>query len=217
MIVQAALGRGGFILAYHLASRLAYVVGVGVALKQEDEHRSITRRLGLERGFQVFKRFAAALMNNDAISFFILCIVTEDTLHRDLPPIVPLVGIAFGLLGIGIKMWAARSLEQGAFFWRNFFFTPLPGAQYQPRGPYRFLNNPMYTIGYIHMYGWALVMGSLPGLIIAAFDQVAMLLFYQLVEKPHYARSATTLAQRDLTDRDDATSLRQQDGPVPLV
>jgi hypothetical protein len=36
------------------------------------------------------------------------------------------------------------------------------------------------------MYGWALANASLFGLIAAVFDQVAMLLFYHFVEKPHY-------------------------------
>ena len=37
-----------------------------------------------------------------------------------------------------------------------------------------------------HGQGLALVFGSLPGLILAAFDQASILAFYYRVEKPHY-------------------------------
>lgn len=187
--MQAVLDTSILIIGYHLASRLAYVVGVGVALKQEEEHKAFTRPHGIEGGFRKFRRIAAALMNNDAISFFLLCILTRDTIRADLPAAVPLVGVAFAIVGITVKVWAARSLAPGSFYWRN-FFAPAAPMPYDPRGPYRFMKNPMYTLGYIHMYGWALMMTSLPGLIAAAFDQVAMLMFYHYVEKPHYEQLA---------------------------
>ncbi|MGH2668454.1 MAG: methyltransferase, partial [bacterium] len=52
--------------------------------------------------------------------------------------------------------------------------------------PYRFLKNPMYTVGYLQTYGLALLTGSMPGLVAALFAQAAILLFYLLVEKPHF-------------------------------
>ncbi len=47
----------------------------------------------------------------------------------------------------------------------------------------------MYTVGYLQVYGLALLAGSLPGLAAALFDQAAILTFYRAVEKPHFDRS----------------------------
>ena len=175
----------GLLLGYHLASRLAYVVGVGVALTRQDRHQVFTRRDGVEAGFRRFRRLAAIVMNNDAVSFILLCIVTRSTLHVALPRMVLVAtGVIFVLIGVTLKLWAATLVGSANYYWRNFFapddFVAVPS------GPYRWFKNPMYTLGYLPTYGLALVLGSWPGLCAAAFDHVGILVFYHWVEKPHF-------------------------------
>ena len=172
------------IFAYHIASRLAYVLGVGFTLRRQDRTGCVTERHGVEGGFQRFRRTAALLMGNDAVSFVVLCLVSANTLRIDLPYALTVgVGVVFVVVGILTKLWAAATLGDG-YYWRNFFAPadPVPNAG----GPYRWLKNPMYTVGYLPTYGLALVTGSVLGLVAALFDQTAILLFYRLVEKPHF-------------------------------
>lgn len=173
------------ILSYHLASRLVYVLGVGFALTQQDRHQLFTRRRGVQAGFRRFRRIATALMSNDALSFILLCVLTRQTPHPGLSWAALWVGLPLLLLGITTKLWATARLGWSAYYWHNFFVADRPVPP-EPPGPYRFLKNPMYTIGYLHMYGFALVLGSLPGLIAAGFDHTAILAFYYWVEKPHF-------------------------------
>ena len=175
----------GAILGYHVASRLAYVIGVGVALRRQERHHVFTRNAGVEAGFRRFRRIAATLMNNDAVSFILLCVVTRRTGLTAPPPALLAVGVALILVGVAIKLWAAWRLGSAAYYWHN-FFAPDDRVGPDPPGPYRFLRNPMYTLGYLQTYGLALVCGSLPGLVVAAFDQAAILTFYHSVEKPHF-------------------------------
>lgn len=178
----------GLALGYHVLSRLAYVIGVGTALRRQDREQFFTRQDGAEAGFRRFRRFASTVMNNDAVSFVLLCLVTRDTLSLALPPGIRIAaGAVLIAIGMGIKVWAARSLGGEAYYWHNFFAEddPVPS---EPVGPYRYLNNPMYTIGYAHAYGAALLLGSKPALQVAVFDQVAVLLFHHWVEKPHFER-----------------------------
>src|SRR5256885_12672502 len=72
-------------LAYHLASRLAYVLYVGLTLKRQDRAEYLTQRYGVEAGFQRFRRVAAFVMANDAVSLAVLCLVSADTLRVGLP------------------------------------------------------------------------------------------------------------------------------------
>lgn len=175
-------------VVYHVASRLAYVIGVGVALTRQDRHQAFTRLHGVEPGFRRFRRFASILMNNDAASFVLLCLVTRDTLPWDLPLMVLAgAGLVCIFIGISIKLWAAARLGHSAYYWHN-FFVPVAPVPLDPPGPYRYLNNPMYTVGYLHAYGFALLVGSGAGLLAAAFDQIAILVFHELVEKPHFLR-----------------------------
>jgi protein-S-isoprenylcysteine O-methyltransferase Ste14 len=184
----------GVIIAYHLTSRLAYVVWVGTALTQQDRHQLFTRDEGVVAGFQRFRRRASRLMANDAASFVLLCVATRGGLHTGIPQ-----GIVFalsGLLvvaGIGTKVWAANTLGRKAYYWHNFFAPDNPPRR-GPSGPYRYLNNPMYTVGYLQVYGLALALGSLPGLVMALVDQVAILIFHHCVEKPHYQTLCATAA-----------------------
>src|SRR5438552_16751911 len=67
-------------LAYHLASRLAYVLYVGLALRRQERTGYFTRRYGPEEGFRRFRRAAAILMSSDAVSFVVLCDVSRQTL-----------------------------------------------------------------------------------------------------------------------------------------
>lgn len=175
-------------IAYHLASRLAYVIGVGVMLLRQDQHQWFTRRFGVAAGFHRFRRMAAIIMNNDAVSFVVMCLVTRQTMPASFRPALVLpAGIVLMLAGVSMKVWAAASLGSGAYYWENFFTAGSTKAP-DPPGPYRFLENPMYTIGYLHAYGFALACASLPGLLAAAFDQVAILVFHHRVERPHFLR-----------------------------
>lgn len=181
-------GEVALAVAYHVASRLAYVFGIGGALLAEQRHRRFTKEVGIEAGFRRFSRMASWLLNNDAASFIVLALVTRNTLQLALPPVVITV-LAILLIGggLGLKRWAASSLPPGAYHWRD-SFDPAAAPSGPPRGPYRWLPNPMYTVGYAHAYGFALLTRSSFGLLAAVFDQTAILLFHRIVEQPHYRR-----------------------------
>ena len=173
-------------LAYQVASRLAYVLGVGIALTRQHRHQVFTRKDGVEAGFRRFRRIAALLMNNDVVSLIVLCVVTRDTIAAGpSPALLRVTGVVFVIVGLWVKFAAARQLGAPSYYWHN-FFAPDQARPPLFTGPYRYLKNPMYTVGYLPAYGVALLCGSWFGLWGAAFDQIAILTFYYLVEKPHF-------------------------------
>ncbi len=173
-------------VGYQVASRLAYVVGVGIALTLQDRRQIFTRKDGVEAGFRRFRRLAALVMNNDVVSLIVLCVVTRDTIAAGPSAAVwRATGALFVIVGLWVKFAAARQLGAPSYYWHN-FFAPDQAPPPCPAGPYRYLKNPMYTVGYLPAYGFALVCGSWLGLLAAAFDQVAILTFYYWVEKPHF-------------------------------
>jgi len=174
-------------LAYHLASRLAYVLYVGLTLRRQDRTAYLTNRFGAEAAFRRFRRVAAVVMANDAVSLAVLCLASWNTLHLGLPRgVLIAVGAVLALVGVATKIWAAATLGDG-YYWHN-FFRPADRIAPKAAGPYRWLKNPMYTVGYLPVYGMALIASSAFGLIGALFDQIAILTFYHLVEKPHFER-----------------------------
>ena len=171
---------------YFLASRLAYVFWVGKALLDQERRQRFTREGGIEAGWLRFRRTASWIMNNDGVAFVALCLLTRNTLNLAWPRGVTLT-IAGALIaaGVGIKVWAAARLGGRAYYWHD-FFDPNDSIEVNPPGPYRYLNNPMYTLGYLQTYGLALLLGSLPGLIMSGFAQLAILGFHKVVEAPHF-------------------------------
>jgi protein-S-isoprenylcysteine O-methyltransferase Ste14 len=176
------------VFTYAILSRMAYVLFVGGVLRREDRDGVYTRRFGRAEAFRRFRRTAAIIMNHDAFALVLLSVVTRNTWRL---PVSPTVSIAIGgvlvVIGLGTKLWAARTLGSNAYYWHN-FFDPEAAIGPVSSGPYRFVSNPMYTVGYLQTYGLALIFRSFPGLIAAGFSQAAILTFYFVIEKPHFQR-----------------------------
>ena len=127
-------------------------------------------------------------MNNDAFAFVLLCLATRGTWQLAMSPSVSIaIGAVLVIIGLGTKLWAARTLGGDAYYWHN-FFDPEGAIGPVSTGPYRFISSPMYTVGYLQTYGLALILRSFPGLIAAGFLQIAILTFYFVIEKPHFQR-----------------------------
>lgn len=175
-------------LAYAVLSRLAYVLFVGAALRREEREQRYTKAFGVDEGYRRFRRTASIIMNHDAVAFFVCCVLTRDTLRLPVArPVAIAAGALLVIVGFGTKLWAARTLGSDAYYWRN-FFAPEESRGPEVRGPYRYFNNPMYTVGYLQTYGIALIFGSWPGLVLSLFLQASILAFYLLIEKPHFKR-----------------------------
>ena len=167
--------------AYAILSRMAYVLFVGMVLRRQERGGS-----GLTHS--QFRRRAAIVMNQDAFAFVVCCVATRNTWALPIAwPVSFAIGAVLAVLGLGTKLWAARTLGGDAYYWHN-FFEPDVAIGPVATGPYRFILSPMYTIGYLQTYGLALITRSFPGLIAAAFSQAAILTFYFVVEKPHFRR-----------------------------
>ena len=181
-------------LGGHLLARGAYVGFIWIGLARQQASSWWTGRWGIEGGFGRFRRGASIVMTIDAVSFVAVCLVDRNTL----PGIVPrmpaiVIGALLVLLGVGTKLWAARTLGNKAYYWYN-FFTPAVRVAPADTGPYRFVRNPMYTIGYLQTYGFALVTGSRAGLAASLFDQAAILAFHWRVERTHFERATRRTA-----------------------
>src|SRR5204863_1028984 len=136
--------------------------------------------------FRRFRRTAAVIMNHDAFALVVLCLATRNTWHLALPAVATVaVGALLVVIGLGTKLWAARTLGSDAYYWHN-FFDPEAAIGPVSTGPYRFISSPMYTMGYLQTYGLVLFLRSLPGMIVAGFLLVSILIFDFFIEKPHF-------------------------------
>jgi phosphatidylethanolamine N-methyltransferase len=128
-------------------------------------------------------------MNHDAVSFVLLCVLTYNTFPAGVSRVLlGTVGGALVIVGLGMKLWARAAVGPERYYWRDFLGTPAASSPSPVGGPYRFFRNPMYTVGNLHLAGLALVAASLPALGAALFSHTAILVFNQVVERPHVRR-----------------------------
>jgi protein-S-isoprenylcysteine O-methyltransferase Ste14 len=180
---QAPLALASFALA-----RLAYVWYTSFELRAQSLRLGLETRDVAEARHAVFHRRILRFQNIDGIAFVALCAATRSTLPFDAwEPVFMAVGALLIIAGVGTKTWAVRSLGPNSYTWHDFF---VPKERFEPcrTGPYRFLTDPMYTLGYLQTYGLALLCDSWYGLAGSLFAQASILIVNELVEKPHFRR-----------------------------
>lgn len=179
-------------IAWYGVSRLAYVGFLCGALLHTAGREAPADPAAQQSAWLRFRRRVSWVMDNDAAAFSALCVVTRGTLDVGLPLwATALLGTSLGVFGLAVKAWATASLRPGAYYWRN-FFLPAERAHVSAEGPYRWLSDPMYSVGYLPLYGLAVFMRSVPGLAGAAVAQATMLFIVARVERRVFTDEAPT-------------------------
>jgi len=87
------------------------------------------------------------------------------------------------IVGFGIKFWATWIVGIDTYYYKDLFFEKSHG-EWKESGPYKWVSNPMYGIGYLHSYCLGIMFGSIYGLIFAFICHVSIFIFYYLAESP---------------------------------
>ena len=188
--------QGPLALAYFVVARLSYVLYVSFELRAQSHRLGLEPRETAEARHVAFNRRALRLQNLDAIAFVSLCVATRTTISAwdNWEWAFIGSGVLLMVVGVGTKAWAVRCLGLDSYTWHDFF---VPKERFEPcrTGPYRFFTDPMYTLGYLQTYGLALVCGSWYGLAASLFSQASILIVNEQVEKPHFRRLCSAVAE----------------------
>jgi hypothetical protein len=101
--------------------------------------------------------------------------------------------VAYGLggvlfaIGLVVKVWATLIVGVDVYYYRDMFLGKKV-AGFAATGPYRYLANPMYGVGQLHAYGYAVLHRSLPGLLAVLVCHVLIYGFYYAAERPFIKR-----------------------------
>jgi protein-S-isoprenylcysteine O-methyltransferase Ste14 len=180
--------QGPLALAYFFIARLCYVAYVTVELRAQSLRLGLEPPKAAEVRYAGFHRSVLRLQNIDGIAFVSLSVSTRSTLPWDgWEPGYLAAGVLLVVVGFSSKAWAVRCLGLGSYTWHDFF---VPRERFEPcrSGPYRYFTDPMYTLGYLQTYGFALICDSWYGLAASLFAQATILIVNDQVEKPHFRR-----------------------------
>lgn len=166
------------------ATLIHYVLLFGMFRPNGWSHWFIAR-YGEEEGFRRYEALMAFVFFHNGASTALACTASLGALHAVAPSYVwTLLGLILSCVGLPTKIWATYIVGIDTYYYRDLFLHRSVG-EFRVAGPYKVFRNPMYGVGHLHGYGSALVAASLVGLLMVAFNQALVWLFYWMVEKPH--------------------------------
>lgn len=180
IIIVVANSGTAIAFAWAIGAHLAYLLYVGTSLRRAEATGDPVER---SHRFERFRAVASLLMAHDTLALGGLTLATRNTLDLPLVPAV-VIGGALGIAGTVCKVWAGRTLGLNGWFWRDFFIAPTP-EDARWGGLYRYLDNPMYTVGYVQAWALPMMVRSWHGMIAGLFAHATILVFWWIVERPH--------------------------------
>jgi protein-S-isoprenylcysteine O-methyltransferase Ste14 len=178
---------GRLTIPYFLFTLAFYYGGNAAVLRSNLPSRAVSR-LGEERAFRAYETLAGLMFLNQGLGVGCMAALHWHGVEGVVPaPLVLGAGIVLFATGLLIKLWATLTVGVDVYYFRDMFLGR-PLAPMADQGPYRFLRNPMYGVGQLQGYGYALLYGSLPGVLAAGAGHLLIYAFYWLAERPFVRR-----------------------------
>lgn len=178
-----------FAVWFFLISTSAYIAFLYVVLPQRGLRLWLIRKFGGEQeGYLTYEAVLSFLffINGSSIGYISAAFEQSLPFKIDKHIIQPLALLLF-VFGWIIKIWAAKVVGVDIYYLKDMFYGKKI-SKFVEEGPYKFINNPMYGLGQLQTYATALWYLSLPGLIAALINQLAIFSFYHLHEKKFIKR-----------------------------
>jgi protein-S-isoprenylcysteine O-methyltransferase Ste14 len=182
---------------YFLFTLFFYYGGNAVILRSDLPVRAIAHA-GEEGAFRAYETLAGLMFLNQGLGVGCMAALHVPLVEDVVPaPAFLAAGAALFAVGLVFKLWATLTVGVDVYFFRDMFLGR-PLAPACDDGPYRFMRNPMYSVGQLQGYGYALLFGSLPGVAAAAAGHLLIYAFYLVAERP-FVRSTYIMPRPALT------------------
>ncbi len=176
-----------FTLPYLALTLIFYYGGNAVILCSRIPARAVAR-WGEEGAFRRYETVAGLMFLNQGLGVGCMSALHLPRWESAVPvPVMFGAGVVLFGAGVIVKLWATLTVGVDIYFFRDMFLRRAL-APASVDGPYRFLRNPMYSLGQLQGYGYALMDLSLPGVLAAAAGQLLVYAFYYAAERPFVHR-----------------------------
>jgi hypothetical protein len=177
----------GLALGYFAVSTLAYIGFITLCLKEHGWRKKFITKYGEVDGYLKFEGILAFCFYHNGASIGYLNVVTAGSFEIMYMEYLKYIIGGIVLFGFVIKLWAAQVVGWDIYYWKDMFLGRKI-SDFVVRGPYKYFANPMYGIGQIQAYGFAIWYGSTYGLGVALLNQSLVFIFFFLVEKKFIQR-----------------------------
>lgn len=175
-----------FLVQFAISCWVFYYIGktliLGTGIK-----RWMIRKFGEERAWLYFQMILGLMFFNVGTGMSAAALHLQGAFSLS-PTLMWGLVIPMFIAGFGIKYWATWVIGIDVYYYKDLFHGKSHG-EWTEAGPYKWLNNPMYGIGYLHSYCLGIMFGSEWGLGYAAACHLGILVFYRYTEKPFIIRT----------------------------
>lgn len=141
----------------------------------------------------IFRKVVDLILMQDFTTFvclFVACCVSNNNqfLHGQpnwLTVTRLMVGVALIVFNFWVKVNAHNTIKDYAWYWGDFFFRQINNEDLIFDGVFEMFPHPMYSVGYIGYYGFAMIAKSYTVLICAVFGHFLQMVFLHYIENPH--------------------------------
>ncbi len=165
-----------------IAIPVLHQVYVMLTWRLELYHRSLTRRLGLQRAFRLYAIGFSLLFGGRFLFILLLAISNRNTWQVD-----PAIAYGLALLITPPVLYLAYSVKTYFTVERAFgmdHFDPNYREPFVKQGIFRYTDNGMYIFGLLALYLPGLLLFSKAALLVALFNHLYIWVHYYCTERP---------------------------------
>ncbi|KAK6199208.1 phosphatidyl ethanolamine N-methyltransferase [Scheffersomyces amazonensis] len=141
----------------------------------------------------IFRKVVDLILMSDFVTFilvFYTCAINNNNqfIHNQDNLLIYsrlIIGAGLILFNLWVKVNAHNTIKDYAWYWGDFFFRQINNEELIFDGVFEMFPHPMYSVGYIGYYGFALIAKSYTVLIIAIFGHFLQMVFLHYIENPH--------------------------------
>jgi hypothetical protein len=180
LLMPSVVYVAGTFVVYYIGHTLFYVLGL---------HRAMRARLGDQRAYALYSTVLGIVFFNIFWSQIPFLAALSGTLPFKLPALpLAVTSLAMIASAYAVKVWATLVLGVDGYYYRDMFLEERSEGGPLTTGPYALFSDPMYSIGYLPIYGAALFSQSLEGLLVGALFHAGIFVFDRIVERPFVRR-----------------------------
>lgn len=138
----------------------------------------------------VFRKFVDLILMSDFVTFccvvYTCAVANADEFSNTWTLYLRIVvGFSLILFNLWVKVNAHNTIKDYAWYWGDFFFRQINNEELIFDGVFEMVPHPMYSVGYVGYYGFALIAKSYTVLAIAIFGHFLQMIFLHYIENPH--------------------------------